>query len=100
MVGGNNRIVSDTERVMYLLENYKQLKRAARLTETENAEITALDKCMSVLETYERDLIQKTVIEGVSIRAYSINSCFSRTFVTKRRKEIIEEVTKYFKLIN
>ena len=99
MVGGRDRIIYDEQKISELLKSYKERKKIALVCEKKDEEIEFLDKCIKSLEDYEKDLVEKVCIENISVRAYSKNSGFSRDFITKRKKYLLELISKFFNII-
>lgn len=62
------------------------------------SKIQFMEFCFSLLEKYQKELILTICINGVSVRKYSDNSGFSRTFISREKQKIIDEINKYFKI--
>ncbi len=58
-----------------------------------------MDKCLENIEPYERDILEKTLIENVSVREYSRRSGFSRESVTKERQRVLKMLAKFFNIM-
>lgn len=58
-----------------------------------------MDKCLENIEPYERDILEKTLIENVSVREYSRRSGFSRESVTKERQRVLKMLAKFFNVM-
>lgn len=58
-----------------------------------------MDRCLENIEPYERDILEKTLIENVSVREYSRRSGFSRESVTKERQRVLKMLAKFFNIM-
>ncbi len=98
MVGNRDRINYDENYIVDLLKNYKDIKKQNAVFDDDNAELEFLDKCLRFLDDYERDILEKTYIDGVSMRKYALYSGFSRQFIAKQRLKSVELLTKFFNI--
>ncbi|HOO23426.1 MAG TPA: hypothetical protein PKY53_07135 [Clostridia bacterium] len=57
-----------------------------------------LKHCIGCLENYEKDLIVSIMVDKISIRRYSRQSGFSRSFIAKERDRIVFLLAKFFAL--
>ena len=81
-----------------LLKNAKIMSLEEKITGMPDEKLTFLYRCLELLEPYQKDVITKTYIEGVSMRKFAIYSGFSRNFVAKVRKETVELLARFFTL--
>ncbi|NCA92862.1 hypothetical protein EOM82_06410 [bacterium] len=86
------------EKITMLLTNYRENKREQKILGYNNEKTAFLEHCLKHLDEYERDLLEKTMLEGVSIRKYSKISGFSRNFIAKQQHLLISQLTKIFNI--
>ncbi len=99
MAGGGNRIVYWTEeKLTKLFANYRENKREQKIFGYNNEKTAFLEHCLKHLDEYERDLLQNTMLEGISIRKYSKITGFSRNFIAKQQRLLITQLTKIFNI--
>lgn len=98
MADDRDRINYDEKYIVDLLKNYKDIKKQVAVFEDSNAELEFLDKCLKFLEDYERDILEKTYIDGVSMRKYALYSGFSRNFIAKQRLKSVGLLAKFFNI--
>ena len=99
MVGGGNRITYNEQKILEIMAEYKERKKKSEIFNEADEEIEFLDKCIKTFDLYERDLLEKTCIEKVSIRRYSKISGFSRNYVTKQRNQLLSLIARFFTIM-
>lgn len=57
-----------------------------------------LEFCLSLLETYQKELVLSVYTNGISIRKYSDHTGLSRNFISKEKQRVIDEFNKYFEI--
>ena len=82
-----------------MLRGYKEKKKEEAILGTKNEETAFLDRCLDNIEPYERDILEKTLIENVSLRQYAKMSGFSRDSVTKQRQRVLKMLAKFFNMM-
>ena len=82
-----------------MLRGYKEKKKEEAIFGVKNSLIGFMDKCLENIEPYERDILEKTLIENVSVREYSRRSGFSRESVTKERQRVLKMLAKFFNIM-
>lgn len=84
------------EDIKNMLIKYKDLKKEEAVFGKSDGKLEFLEHCLKYLEEYERDIIEKTYVEGLSVRRYSAYSGFSRNFISKQREKSVVLLTKFF----
>lgn len=100
MAGNSDRIsvTYDENQIVSLLKSYKDIKKQNAVFESNDPELEFLDKCLRYLDDYERDILEKTFIDGVSMRKYALYSGFSRNFIAKQRLKSVALIAKFFNI--
>ena len=96
MVVDRDRMIYTPERVERILTELTEREKAEGVFGKPDEEARFLRHCLKFLDAGERDIIEKTYLEGVSVRKYSRLSGFSRNFISKQRDRTIELLTKFF----
>ena len=81
---------------MELLKGYRDKKKELAVFGERDEQTEFLERCLQNIDEFERDVIEKTCMDGVSIRQYAKISGFSRETVTKERKRIINLLCRFF----
>ena len=81
---------------MELLKDYRNRKKELAIFGERDDETEFLERCLQGIEEFERDVIEKTCMDGVSIRQYAKMSGFSREAVTKERKRVLSLLCRFF----
>lgn len=82
-----------------MLRGYKERKKEEAIFGIKDEEIAFLDRCLDNIEPYERDIVEKTLIENVSLRQYAKLSGFSRDTVTGQRRRVLGMLARFFNLM-
>lgn len=82
------------------MKNYKDKKKEEAIFGYKSEETAFLERCLDNIEPYEKDIVEKTLIENISVRRYSKESGFSRETVTNQRNRVIKLLTKFFNIYN
>jgi len=90
--------VTDTDCIKNLLTDYKTLKQQEKITGKKCEDLIYMDKCLAVLEDFERDIVKKTYIDGVSMRSYAKRVGLPRTTLMRIREKVVTTLTRFFKL--
>lgn len=90
-----NYTSSDVE---ILLRDYRNLKKEEALSGERKKKVVYLERCLDVLDPYEREIVVKTVSDGMSVRELSRRSGMSRNFITKERERILLLLSRFFKI--
>lgn len=80
------------------MKNYKERKKEEAIFGYKSEETAFIERCLDNIEPYEKDIIEKTLIENVSVRRYAQESGYSRETITNRRNRIIKMLTKFFNI--
>lgn len=87
------------------LKNYRLIKKELTLMKAlgkeckeKESEIAFIEYCMTLLEDYERELVARTFIDGVSVRSFARACGYSRNYVTKEREKILTQLNTFFKI--
>ena len=93
------------DEIELLMNNYGDMKKEIKVLkntggdfEEKEKKLNFLDYCLSLLETYERELIMSICMNSISIRRYSRHSGFSRNFISKEKKRILVLFNKFFNI--
>ena len=78
------------------MRSYRDKKKELAVFGERDERLEFLEKCLTSLDDFERDLMEKTCIDGVSLRGYARVSGFSRETITKERKLILELICHFF----
>ena len=82
-----------------MLAGYKERKKELAIFAKRDEKTEFLEKCLANIDDYERDILVKTYMEGVSVRSYSRESGFSRETINKERKRILGMLAKFFNVM-
>lgn len=88
-----------------LLYKYSEYKKEVEVLEKVNGNSKSLGKrikfleyCLTLLDTYQKELIMSVCINGISIRKYSQYTGMSRNFIAKEKNKIIELLARFFEI--
>ena len=96
MAGGGIAIAYDAKWVEKYLNAYDERVFADKTLEKPNADLALLDKCLSGLPSYERDLVTALCIKGVSEREYAARTGLTRYRVRAEKKRILDMTARVF----
>ncbi|MDD4315954.1 MAG: hypothetical protein PHC84_02210 [Clostridia bacterium] len=88
-----------------MLKNLNERKKEVAVIKKVGGEFEHLDRkikfleyCLTLLETYQKELIFSVCINGISIRKYADYTGLSRNFIAKEKTRVITQFDKYFNI--
>ncbi len=97
MVGGGDRIIEWTaETVKGMLTDYKRRKMENRLLKKKDNEMLFLDRCLSLCERNEKEVLTKMYIEAVPLHKLEQKYGTSRYLLKKNTDRVLENIAVLF----
>lgn len=88
-----------------LLYNFSVYKKEAEVLEKVKGsskqlgrKIKFMEYCLTLLDTYQKELVMSVCINKISIRKYSQYTGMSRNFISKEKNKIIELLARFFEI--
>lgn len=88
----------DETELRKLMDDYTERKEICRIFGKDDPLLNFFDRCLNNLEYEEKDLIEKTCLQKMSLRQYARETGYARTTVTRERDRILKLLVKFFRL--